>query len=111
MTNYLIQVDHVVYELTDRGPRPAPRMGTCHFFTLAGALAEVYGCRNAHILREVAGGRLVTVVEHAGRAHSDLVHKPSGRKFAVGHLRGRSARWPGLTRWSRITPMRPVGVR
>lgn len=111
MTNYLIQVDYTLYERTDRGPRPAP-VKDCNYFTLTEAFNELRGCRNAHILRDGPGGRLTVVVQHAGRTASDLVHKPSGRVFAKGHVRGQSARWPGLTRWSRLLgPMRPAGAR
>lgn len=96
MANYLIQIDGYLYESTEHGPRAAKPSGVNRYFTLPEALREVYGCGNAHILREEGGGFLVTVVAHAGRASSDLVHAPTGRTIR----RGREARLPGLTRWS-----------
>lgn len=83
---YFVQVDGYIYA--------QPR-------TLVSAMRDVYGCGNAHILRarRNADGETeyVKVVEHAGRAFTDLVHAPSGQKV----YRNRSRRYVGLTPRSR----------
>lgn len=67
---YILRIDGYphTYEPGDRARTP---------FTLVAAMRAAYGCGNAHIER-ADGTRVVT---DAGRAYSDLVHAPSGRRF------------------------------
>lgn len=73
---YILRIDHrrYAFDPTDRTRTP---------FTLVTALRAAYGCGNAHIER--ADG--TTVVAHAGRAYSDKVHAPTGRKLRRGDRR------------------------
>jgi hypothetical protein len=70
---YLIAVDNVIYEW--KGGRP---------FTLVEAMRELYGCRNAHVIR--LDGTLVVL--HAGNA-SGVTHVPSGRTIRRRKVRQR----------------------
>lgn len=76
---YILRIDHRRYasDPTDRTRTP---------FTLASAMRAAHGCRNAHIER-VDGEDFVTVVADAGRAYSDHVHAPTGRKLRTGSRR------------------------
>jgi hypothetical protein len=73
---YILRIDHVRYAGDESGTP----------FTLVSAMRAAYGCANAHVERPDG----TTVVAHAGRAFSDLVHAPTGRRFRriSGH-RGR----------------------
>lgn len=74
---YLIQIDHIVYENLGGGT-----------FTLVEALGEVYGVRNARILREDG----TVAVERAGSA-SVVVHAPTRMEILRRPVRR------GVTQW------------
>ncbi len=76
---YILRIDTTCYESDPNDRNGAP-------FTLVSAMRAAYGCGNAHVKRTDG----TVVVAHAGRAFSDLVHAPTGRRFrnVSGH-RGR----------------------